>query len=89
MSISQSQQIDSCCQNKKAYTVTYSEKDKDITIQKVCTTCFNIELKSKNYPDTLIKPYQRDIIKIICITCNQDVTESIGCNTCHPKENQS
>jgi len=89
MSTTQSQQISLCCQNKKAYTVTYSEKDIDDTIQKVCTTCFNIELKSKNYPDTLIKIYQRNLIKIICISCNEDVTESMGCNTCHPKENQS
>ncbi len=85
----QTQQINSCCPNKKAYTVIYSEKDKDNSIQKVCNTCFNIELKSKNYPDTLIKLYQKNILKIICVICNQDVTEFLGCNTCHPKENQS
>ena len=89
MSITQSQQIDLCCQNKKAYTITYSEKDKDITIQKVCTTCFNIELKSKNRSDRLVRPYQREVTKIICISCNEDVIESMGCNTCHPKEIQS
>ena len=38
MSITQSQQIDLCCSNKKAYTITYSEKDVDNTIQKVCNT---------------------------------------------------
>ena len=89
MSASQLQQTEQCCQNQKVYIVIYSEKNKEDIIQKVCNTCFNIELKSKNYPDTLIKPYQRNVIKIICITCNQDVTESMGCNTCHPKENQS
>ncbi len=87
MSAPQLQQTNHCCQNKKVYTVTYSEKDEDDTIQKVCNTCFNIELKSKNYPDTLIKPFQKNILKIICIICNQDVTESMGCNTCNPKEN--
>ena len=98
MSTTQSQQIDLCCQNKKAYTVTYSEKDKDDTIISVCNTCFNIEKKSKNYPDTLIKPYQRKVIKIICNSCNQNVTKTLGCKTCHSesfsnsqntKENQS
>ncbi len=84
MSISQSQQIDLCCPNKKVYTVIYSEKDKDDTIQKVCTICFNIELKSKNQPDRLIRPYQREVTKIICISCNENVTESMWCDTCHP-----
>ncbi len=85
MSVSQSQQTTQCCQNKKAYTITYSQKDTDDTITSVCITCFNLELKSKNYPDTLIKPYQRNTIKIICNSCSNDVTTSVGCDVCDPK----
>jgi len=79
----QTRQTNSCCPNKKTYTVTDSEKDN--TIQKICNTCFSIELKSKNYPDTLIKIFQREIIKIICISCNENVTATMGCKTCHPE----
>ena len=82
MSVSQSQQTTQCCQNKKAYTITYSQKDTDDIIISVCITCFNSESKSKDYPDTLIKPHQRNTIEIICIHCGIDVTKSKGCTKC-------
>ncbi len=87
MSISQSQQINSCCTNNKSYTITYYKNNKE-EIFKVCISCFTSEQKSKDYPDTLIKPYQRNIKTIICNFCNHDVTKTSGCNSCHPKENQ-
>ena len=86
MSVPQLQQTNNCCQTKKAYTVTSLDKDKVGAITPICNTCFNIELKSKAYPDTLIKPYQRDISKIICNSCNEDVTKTLGCQKCHPKQ---
>jgi hypothetical protein len=73
------QQRNLCCQNQKAYTVTCKEETFD-----VCISCFEIEQKSKNYPDTLIKPFQRNTIKIICNSCGNDVTKDMGCESCHP-----
>jgi len=85
----QTQQSSSCCQNKKAYTITYSKKNKEFEIINICNTCFNIEEKSKDYPDTLIKPFQINVLKIICNTCNEDVTTSMGCKTCHPESSHN
>lgn len=89
MSISQSQQINSCCSNGKAYTIIYSKKNKEPQISNVCISCFNMEERDKDYSDTLTKAFQMDVVKITCLTCNQDVTESMGCNDCHPKEESS
>ncbi len=83
--MSQTHQIDSCCPNNKAYTITYLKGNKE-EIFKVCISCFTSEQKSKDYPDTLIKQYQRNVIKIICNSCSKDVTKSMGCNTCHSQE---
>jgi len=81
----QTQQIKPCCQNKKAYTITYSKKNNEFETINICNTCFNIEGKSKDYPDTLIKRFQKDAFKIICNTCNENVTATMGCKTCHPE----
>jgi len=79
----QTQQTNSCCQNKKSYTITYSKKNKEFDTISICNKCFDIEEKSKDYPDTLIKRFQKDVLKIICSTCNENVTATMGCKTCH------
>lgn len=90
--MSQTSSIQSkCCSNKPIYEITYEEFDKKTTLL-VCNSCFEMERKSKDYPDTLIKPYQRNAIKIICNSCKEDVTKTIGYHKCHPqkpKENTS
>ena len=73
-----------CCSNTAAaYHIKYENNSKSWEAD-VCESCFHKEIKSKNYPDTLIKPYQRDAVQITCITCNSDVTKTVGCESCHP-----
>ena len=51
----------------------------------------NIFLKDKKDDTTIknIKVLQLRVSKIICNKCKSNVTSTMRCNTCHPKENQS
>jgi len=72
----QTQQINSCCPNKKAYTVTYRNGGKKITFN-VCESCICDESRSGIKSNILIKAFQRNVIEIICNTCNEGVTATM------------
>ncbi len=84
--------IITCCDTKYFdYTVTYKKPDGQTSTYKVCNTCWN-----KLYPIKLdeittknIKIFQINASTIICNKCNEDVTKTLGCKACHPKEKQS
>ena len=71
-----------CCRNNTAYVITYKVLKHESTIN-VCTACLNKEKRSEVYQDRIIKPFQRNAQKIVCVLCNQDVTETTGCNNCN------
>lgn len=59
-------------------------QDGQISTHKICDVCWD-----KTYPIKFdetttknIKIFQIQIIKLACLSCNQDVTETKGCNTC-------
>ena len=79
-------QVSWCCQNTKAYAITYGAKNRKDKVIQVCPSCFDAEIRSENYPDTLIKPFQKNILELVCISCNADVKKAMGCSTCHPEK---
>jgi hypothetical protein len=83
------QQILTCC-NKKHYdyTVTYDREPK--TTMNVCDSCWN-ESRQFKKDDTTTKSihvFQLRVLEIICNKCKNDVTSTIGCNSCHPNSQE-
>lgn len=85
--MSQIQKDECCCQNVAAYHVVYHNKEGRKQIV-VCVSCLESEQRLENYPDTLFKPFQTDAKMVVCKSCDENVTDTMGCNICHPKEEQ-
>lgn len=78
-----------CCNsNNLDYTVTYKKQLEEVT-RNICNACWNrpYPIKADDITTKNIKIFQTEVSKIICNKCNENVTETMGCETCHPKEN--
>lgn len=73
------------------YTVTYQKQNGFKYTLKVCKNCWDKLYPFKEYDTTTkhVKIFQTEVVEIICLSCKSIVTESMGCNTCHPKLEES
>ena len=84
----------SCCKSENHdYSITYKIQNNNTRTNIVCKKCIESEFV---FDDKFGKLFflQENILKIICLHCNQIVTKTKGCKNCKTvfgnlKENQS
>lgn len=79
-------QVLECCKAKNfKYEITYKDENGRISTGKVCSIHWSepYPIKFDETTTKNIKIFQIQIIKLVCISCNQDVTETKGCNSCN------
>lgn len=86
MSLLNELQENKCCtENNPDYTITYSDTDKK-KIVNVCVACFESSVQHDKFGKIHI--WKEHVKQIICLSCKKNVTDTTGCETCHPKSEE-